>query len=116
MEYERIILEMLDRIKQLEEKVEMLSNNMAVPAAENKGKASNKYRHLTAYLSKQESPVKLSFGEIEEIVGFPLPASAYSYREFWANTKSHSIALSWLSIGYRTVEVSIEQKYVIFEN
>ena len=114
MEYERIILEMLDRIKQLENKVEVLTKNAQLPP-ENKGKASSKYRHLTAYLGKQESPVKLSFGEIEAIVGFSLPASAYSYREFWANTKSHSIALSWLSIGYRTVEVSIEQKYVVFE-
>ena len=112
MEYDKIILEMLSRIKDLEEKVKELEGT----AKCQRGKTSNKYRHLTTYLESANSPVRLTFKELEKIIGFELPSSAYKHREFWANTKSHSIALSWLSVGYKTVEVSIENEYVIFEN
>lgn len=112
MDYNRIVLEMLDRIKQLEERVDKLENEKE-PSTQ---KSSNKYRHLTAHLKRSDSPVRLTFAEIEKIIGFKLPASAYQYREFWSNTKSHSIALSWLCIGYKTVEVNIDNEYVIFEN
>ena len=112
MDYNRIMLEMLDRIKQLEERVNKLENRKETSPQ----KASNKYRHLTAHLKKNNSPVRLTFTEIEKILGFKLPASAYQYREFWSNTKSHSIALSWLCIGYKTVEVDIDNEFVIFEN
>lgn len=116
MEYDRILLEMLDRIKKLEEKVEKLEKAASPSETAAVCKTSNKYRHLSTHLAKSTSPVRLSFQEIEQIVGFRLPPSAYSYREFWANTKSHSIALSWMGVGFKTVEVSLEEEYVVFEN
>lgn len=123
MEYDRIIIELLDRIKRLEERVGKLEADSQTTKTSQTGgagtgehKASNKYRYLTAYLRDSGlSPTRLSFGEIEKILGFTLPPSAYQYREFWANTKSHSIALSWMCEGYRTTEVSLDDQYVVFE-
>ena len=117
MDYDRIILEMLDRIKSLEDEVAALksihenSNNGNEPI-----KSSKKYRRLTELLASAEGkPVSISFGNIEKTIGFSLPDSAREHRAFWANTTTHSIALSWLSIGYKTVDVDIEKEMVVFE-
>ena len=115
MDYDKIILDMLNRIVKLEEKVEWLSNNaQANDAALPTG--SKKYRFLSDYLHQSNLPrIKLLFTEIEDILKFKLPESATTHRAFWANTTSHSIALSWLSVNYSVVEVNLEEKYIIFE-
>ena len=59
--------------------------------------------------------IKLSYSEIEDILKFKLPDSALTHRTFWANTTSHSIALSWLSVSYEVVEANLEEQYVVFE-
>lgn len=115
MDYDRIILELLDRISILEEKVDKLSKtdkkaDSAIPSV------GKKYRFLADNLySSGENSVRLTFSDIEKILNDRLPESAYRHKAFWANTDSHSIALSWLSVGYQTVEVSMEDKYVVFE-
>lgn len=118
MDYDRIILEMLDRIKALENEVALLKNSKEKPT-DNNGesiKSSKKYRKLTQLLTEsQGNPVSLTFAQIEDIVGFSLPASAKEHRAFWANTTTHSIALSWLSVGYKTVDVNLENETVVFE-
>ena len=55
------------------------------------------------------------FGDIEKAIGFSLPDSAREHRAFWANTTTHSIALSWLSVGYKTVDVDLEKEIIVFE-
>lgn len=118
MDYDKIILDLLNRIVTLEDKVTKLEkfgssaqvNNLDFPAG------SKKYRFLSDYLHQSNSPrVKLSYGEIEDILKFKLPDSAAMHRAFWANTTSHSIALSWLSVNYSVVEANLEEKYIIFE-
>lgn len=118
MDYDKIILDLLNRIVTLEDKVTKLeklgsearSNNLELPTG------SKKYRFLSDYLHQSNlSRVKLSYGEIEDILKFKLPDSATTHRAFWANTTSHSIALSWLSVNYLVVEVDLEDKYIIFE-
>lgn len=118
MDYDKIILDLLNRIVTLEDKVTKLeknnngtqTNNLELPAG------SKKYRFLSDYLHQSgSSRVKLSYGEIEEILKFKLPDSATTHRAFWANTTSHSIALSWLSVNYEVVEADLEDKYIIFE-
>ena len=59
--------------------------------------------------------MSLTFSQIENAIGFSLPESARQYREFWANTTTHSIALSWLSVGYKTVDVNLANETVVFE-
>ena len=115
MDYDKIILDMLNRIVKLEEKVEALSNSAQSNDTE-LPVGSKKYRYLSDYLHQSNSPrVKLSFAELEDILKFALPESAATHRAFWANTTSHSIALSWLSVNYFVVEANLNEKYIIFE-
>ena len=120
MQYEKLLLEMLERISDLESRLTVLEQKRA-SAVESEintqeYKASKKYRYLSKYIQDSEKfTVRLSFEQIEDILQFQLPDSARKHKEFWANTTSHSIALSWLSVGYKTVEVNLEQEYVVFE-
>lgn len=118
MDYDKIIIDLLNRIVTLEEKVAKLeatdlsekNSNEELPSG------SKKYRFLSDYLQQDNSPqIKLSFEEIEQIIKFKLPDSATTHRAFWANTTTHSVALSWLSVNYSVVEANLEDKYIIFE-
>lgn len=115
MDYDRIILELLNRVSILEDRVKDLENG-APPTKKETAVVGKKYRYLSDYLHNADGEaVKLTFEEIEQILKDKLPNSAYQHRAFWANTESHSIAISWMSVGYRTVEVDIENRYVVFE-
>lgn len=109
MEYSQIMLEMLERIKMLENKVKVLEEkieNTTIPkpqTAMQLDKVSSKYRGLTEYLlSSNETKVTLSYSQIEEILGFPLPNTARKFKQsYWANTNTHSYASSWMNVGYK---------------
>ena len=76
----------------------------------------DKYIALTNYLrNTNREIIKLSFKEIEQIIGEKLSKSAYNYPEFWSNTTSHSIAFGWFNAGYKKKLVDIGNEYVIFE-
>ena len=76
----------------------------------------DKYIALTNYLrNTNREIIKLSFKEIEQIIGEKLSKSAYNYPEFWSNTTSHSIAFGWFNAGYKKKFVDIGNEYVIFE-
>ncbi len=118
MEYDRIILEMLDRIKTLEDEVAALKNGSSRESViiEERIKISKKYRKLTETLRKADSDiVSMSFGEIESIIEDALPNSARNHRAFWANTTTHSIAHGWLAAGYKVVDVNMISQTVVFE-
>ena len=122
MNYDNIIIELLDRIKTLEEKVaklEEVKTNQASMGNAGKGKeitGGHKYRALTLYLEKSNCErIKLTFAEIEKIIGSPLSYSARTNRANWANSTSQSLACSWLKVGYKTVEVNLLSEYVDFE-
>lgn len=75
-----------------------------------------KYYKLENYLIQSEGLVlTLSFSEIEKILGFALPSSAYKHEALWANSKSHSIALAWLNAGYYTEQLSLKGETVMFK-
>ena len=122
MNYDNIIIELLDRIKTLEEKVAKLEEVKTNQASMgNAGKSEeitggHKYRALTLYLEKSNfERIKLTFAEIEKIIGSPLSYSARTNRANWANSTSQSLACSWLKVGYKTVEVNLLSEYVVFE-
>lgn len=118
MDYDRIILEMLDRIKALEDDVAELKGETQVNKIESNllKMPSKKYRNLSAMLVEAGGkPVSMTFSEIEELLGFELPSSAREHRAFWANTESHSIARSWLDVGYRTMVVDLSGEKIVFE-
>lgn len=121
MEYSQIILEMLERIKVLENKVkdleEKIDNNAASQSQTslNLGKISPKYRALAEYLlSSKETRITLSYSQIEKILGFALPDTARNFKQaYWANTETHSYASSWMAVGYKT-RVDIDSDNVTF--
>ncbi len=119
MDYDRIVLEILNRISILEEKVSALESKQTKHDTNQVNYTqgvSKKYRFLSDYLhNSNEDVINLSFTDIERILGFKLPNSAYVHRAFWANTTSHSIALSWLNVGYETTEVDLVNKFIVFE-
>ena len=80
----------------------------------------NKYDPLLKYLSEQKSTkVILSLSEIETIINDELPKSAYSYPQWWSNsrTQAHPYCRAWLDAGYHTVDIkeSLQKKIITFE-
>jgi hypothetical protein len=57
----------------------------------------------------------LTFGEIEAIIETPLPASARRRPEWWSNSPSgHSQARAWMRAGYKTSNINLVDKTVLF--
>ena len=121
MEYSQVMLEMLERIKVLENKVKELEEKIVnIPAPQPQtnvqlDKVSAKYRGLAEYLlSSKETRVILSYTKIEEILGFALPDTARKFKQsYWANTETHSYASSWMAVGYKA-RVDTESDTVTF--
>lgn len=61
--------------------------------------------------------IRLTFSEIEAILGRPLPPSAYKFSAWWGNESSrkagHTRAMAWLQAGL-TARVSLKQRAVEF--
>ena len=76
-----------------------------------------KYQRLYTYLcGLQSQEWRTSFGEIESIIGFELPASARLHRPWWANQSSgagHSHALAWSIAGWETAEVDMDSETLL---
>jgi len=71
---------------------------------------SSRYDPLRTYLAGRGEPViRLSFGEIERILGVRLPDSARRHRAWWSNSQegTHVHARSWLEAGRRTRNVDL---------
>lgn len=82
---------------------------------EQKVPKGDKFIALTAYLEKcGKDEIKMSFSEIERIIGFRLSDSAYTYPAQWSNSESQSFAFGWLNAGYLTRQVNIPEQTVEF--
>jgi hypothetical protein len=78
---------------------------------------SSRYQPLRDYLSGRSDPVlRLTFSQIEEILGASLPASARKYRPWWANEAAgtHVHARAWLDSERRTANVDLNAATVEF--
>ena len=80
----------------------------------------NKYDLLFRYLSELKcTKITLSLSEIENIINAGLPKSAYTYPQWWSNskTKAHPYCRAWLDAGFHTVEIkeSIGKNIITFE-
>jgi len=58
----------------------------------------------------------MTYDEIEKLLGRKLPNTAYgdSWRQWWANTETHSQALAWLRAGWRVTRPDLASKQVEF--
>jgi len=76
-----------------------------------------KYDPLFNHLSRCTEPrLRLSFAEIERIIGDSLPASARRHPAWWANERdgTHLHARSWLDAGHETQRLDLNGATVEF--
>jgi hypothetical protein len=58
----------------------------------------------------------MTFAEIERVIGAELPASAYRHRPWWSNNPSNSVMTKvWLGAGFRTAQVDMKGKTLVFK-
>ena len=74
----------------------------------------SKYQYLTLHLATLNSDVwETTFGEVERVLGIPLPESARKHRPWWAN-QGHAQSAAWLGAGYKTANVDLANEKVTF--
>ncbi len=120
------IVKLYNRIDELEKRVAQLEEKFNVQQSTNTSCversafpvecANSKYRALSEFLYESwEKRIVLSYEQLEDILGFALPASAHNLpQSYWANTEYHTYAKSWLKLGYKA-KVDLENKKVVFE-
>ena len=76
-----------------------------------------KYESLGGFLEKQSTgEVPMSFAEIERVIGAELPSSAHKHRPWWSNNASNSAMTKvWLDAGFRTAQVDMAGKKLVFK-
>ncbi len=58
---------------------------------------------------------RAAFSEVEAVLGFALPRSAYAYPAWWSNDATgHSHSRSWLEAGWKTKDVDLQNQQVTF--
>jgi hypothetical protein len=76
----------------------------------------SKYEALPQFLSKSGRTLnRMSFSEIERVLRFKLPKSAYQHEAWWSNNATgHSHERTWLSRGWRSEAVDLTGRKVTF--
>jgi hypothetical protein len=77
----------------------------------------SKYEPLPQFLASVGGTAhRMSFREIEQVLGFKLPKSAYEHEACWSNNATgHSHARVWMKFGWRTQAVDLAGRKVTFE-
>lgn len=80
------------------------------------GKPSSKYAPLTTYLLAQRGGrLRMSFAEIERVIGAKLPPSAASHRAWWSNNPSNNVMTkAWLEGGFESEHVDLRGRKLVF--
>ncbi len=76
----------------------------------------SKYEPLETYLRESgREVISMTFGDIERVICADLPPSAFKHRPWWSNNPSNSsITHSWLNAGYKTENVDMAGKNLVF--
>jgi hypothetical protein len=73
------------------------------------------YQPLSDFLAaSRAAEVSLHLGDVERVLGQPLPASAYRHQAWWANTATHGHARAWMGVGWRTARLNLPKRVVTF--
>lgn len=76
---------------------------------------SGKYRALASWLAKQPaSEVSITFSQIEEVLGFPLPASCRNHSAHWHSYDGSAVARAIIDAGWRARDVDIKSERLTF--
>ena len=72
----------------------------------------DKYNPLGSYLEKQNmNQIKLSYEEIEIIIGDKLPVTASNNKAWWSNNdRSHVQSAAWSDAGYLVSDITLGAK------
>jgi hypothetical protein len=78
--------------------------------------AMGKYTRLGDFLRTQRSKeVPMTFAEIERVIGGKLPPNSPQYPAWWSNNPSNNVMTKvWLSAGFRTAQVDVKSRKVVF--
>jgi hypothetical protein len=80
------------------------------------GQSCGKYSPLLQFLQRQTAnQIIMTYDEVEAILGFQLPNSAYTYTMWW-NPKGHAHCQAWLQAGFAVADASetIRTKIITF--
>lgn len=77
----------------------------------------SKYEALPQFLASVGGAAhRMSFNEIERVLGFKLPKSAYQHEAWWSNNATgHSHAKAWLQSGWRTEALDLAARKITFQ-
>lgn len=74
-----------------------------------------KFQALQDYFLKCENDeIELTFGEIENKLGFKLSDSAYRYDTYWRDSPTHTITHAWNRAGYEIGKLSVNKNIILF--
>ena len=75
-----------------------------------------RYQPIGEFLAAQgRARLRLSFAELEGVLGRALPPSAFRHAAWWANNPAgHSHCRAWVSAGWRTEDVDLAGRAVTF--
>ena len=75
-----------------------------------------KYAALEDHLRNAgQEVIHMTFSDIEKVIGADLPPSAFKHRPWWSNNPSNSVITnSWLKAGYKTENVDMAGKKLVF--
>lgn len=79
-------------------------------------KAGSKYEPLYRHLRRrEEDELRLSFAEIEALLGATLPPSARTQRGWWSNRSQGAVqAAAWIAAGYHVEDLDLAAEQVTF--
>lgn len=75
-----------------------------------------RYDALPHFLGAQKaSMLRLTFDEVEAVLGRSLPPSAFRHQAWWANNpEGHSHCRAWIGAGWKTENVDLGGKKLTF--
>lgn len=76
----------------------------------------SKFEPLTSFLrSLPNDERRMTFGEVERVLGFALPPSARRHRPWWSNNPHNSaMTRAWLVAGFHTEQVDMAGETLVF--
>ena len=76
----------------------------------------HKYQPLTEFLRRQSGAVvRMSFDEIERVIGAKLPPSATHHRAWWSNNAQNNVMTkAWKDAGFESEDVDMKRRRVAF--
>ena len=75
-----------------------------------------RYEPLKSYLERQHADlIRMSFADIERIIGRKLPESASTHRAWWSNNAANNVMTrAWLAAGYQSEQVDLPGGKLVF--